>query len=66
MARMGISLPNAYVRGKRKTMIRKRSLTNATRKTINILKNLMVKLILIKNGTQVMRVSNQKVTTWKS
>jgi hypothetical protein len=31
-ARMDISLPNAYMRGKKKTMIREISLTNATKK----------------------------------
>jgi hypothetical protein len=35
---MGISLPNAHMRGRKKTMTRERSLTKATRKTRNILR----------------------------
>jgi hypothetical protein len=63
---MGISLPNALIRGNKKIMIRKRSLTKATRKTRNLQrKNLTVKLMSVKNGTQVMRVPNQKVMTWQ-
>jgi hypothetical protein len=47
-------------------MIIERSLTKATRNTRNILRrSLMVKFMLVKNGTQVMRVSNQKVMTWQ-
>jgi hypothetical protein len=62
----GISLSNAHMRGKKKTMIRKRSWTKATRKTRNMLRrNLMVKLMSVKNRTQVMRVLNQKVVTWQ-
>jgi hypothetical protein len=59
---MGISMPNDHMRGKRKTMRRKRSLTKATRK-IRILqrRSPMVKLMLVKNGTQVMRVLSWKV-----
>jgi hypothetical protein len=60
--RIGISLPNAHMRGKKKTMTRERSLTKATRKKRNILRRShMVKLMLDKNGTQVMRVPSQKV-----
>jgi hypothetical protein len=60
--RMDTSLPNAHMRGRKKTMIRERSLTNATRKIRNtIRRSLMVKLVLVKNGTQVMRVLSQKV-----
>jgi hypothetical protein len=59
--KMGISLPNAHMRGRKKTMTRERSLTNAIKKTRNILKRgLMVKLMLAKNETQVMRVPNRK------
>jgi hypothetical protein len=59
VARIGISLRNEHMRGSKKTMTKKRSLTKATRKTRNILRrSLMIKLILAKNGTQVMRVSN--------
>jgi hypothetical protein len=61
---MVISLPNAHMREKKKTTIRKRSLTESIRKIRNILRrNIMVKLILVKNRTQVMRVLNQKVMT---
>jgi hypothetical protein len=64
VARMGISLPNAHMRGRKKTMTRERSLTKATRKTRNILRrSLVVKLILTKNETQVMRVPNRKSMT---
>jgi hypothetical protein len=49
---MGISLPNAHVRGKKKATIRKRSLTKAIRKTKNSQRrSLMDKLMLVKNGT---------------
>jgi hypothetical protein len=45
---------------------RERSLTKATRKTRNILRrSLIVKLMLAKNVTQVMRVSSQKVMKWQ-
>jgi hypothetical protein len=61
-----ISLPNAHMRERKKTMTRERSLTKATRKTRNILRrSLMVKLILAKNETQVMRVPSQKVMKWQ-
>jgi hypothetical protein len=53
VARMDISLPNAHIRGKRKTMRRKRSLTKAILKIINSQRRShIVKLILIKNRTQ--------------
>jgi hypothetical protein len=43
---------------------KKKSLTKATRKTRNMLRrNIMIKLISVKNRTQVMRVHNQKVMT---
>jgi hypothetical protein len=43
---------------------KKKSLTKATRKTRNIpRRNLMVKLMSVKNETQVMRVPNWKVMT---
>jgi hypothetical protein len=62
MARMIIPLPNAHMRRKKKTTIRKTSLTKATRKIKNSQRrSLMDKLMLIKNGTQVMRVLSQKV-----
>jgi hypothetical protein len=65
-ARMCILLPNAHMRGRKKTMTRERSLTKATRKTRNILRiSLMLKLMLAKNRTQVMRVPNQKAMTWQ-
>jgi hypothetical protein len=47
-------------------MIRKRSLTKATGKTRNIIRrNLMVKLMSVKSGSQMMSVPNQKVVTWQ-
>jgi hypothetical protein len=54
------------MRGRKKTMIRERSLTKATRKIRNILRRSpMVKLMLDKNETQVMRVSSRKVIKWQ-
>jgi hypothetical protein len=48
-------------------MTRETSLTKATRKTRNILRrSIMVKLMLAKNGTQLMRVPNQNAMTWQS
>jgi hypothetical protein len=62
----GTSLPNAHMRGRKKTMIRERSLIKATRKTRNILRrSLMVKLLLVKNRTQVMIVPSRKVMKWQ-
>jgi hypothetical protein len=50
------------MRGRKKTMTRERRLTKARRKTRNILRrSLMVKLMLARNGTQVMRVLSKKV-----
>jgi hypothetical protein len=64
VVRMDISLLNDHMRGKMKTMIRRR--TRATRKTRNLQRrSLMGKLMLVKNGTQVMRVLSQKVVTWQ-
>jgi hypothetical protein len=55
------------MRERKKTMKRERSLTNATRKTRNILKrSLIVNLMLTNNETQVMRVPNRKAMTWQS
>jgi hypothetical protein len=55
---------NAYMRGRKKTMTRERSLTEAIRKTRNILRrNIMVKFMLPKSETQVMRIPNQKAMT---
>jgi hypothetical protein len=66
MVRMGTPLPNAHMRGRKKTMTRERSLIKAIRKIRNTLrKSLMVKLMLAKNGTQVMRVPSQKVMRWQ-
>jgi hypothetical protein len=66
MVRMGTSLPNTHMRERKKTMIRERSLTKATRKIRNTLRrSLMVKPMLTKNGTQVMRVSKRKVMRWQ-
>jgi hypothetical protein len=59
--RMATSLPNAYIRGRKKKMTSERSLTKSTRKIRNTLGSLMVKPMLAKNGTQVMRVANRKV-----
>jgi hypothetical protein len=64
--RIDISLPNAHMRGRKKTMTRERSLTKTTRKIRNIVRrSLMVKLMLAKNETQVMRVLNRKAMTWQ-
>jgi hypothetical protein len=66
MAKMGISLSNVFMRGNMKTMTRKRRRTRATRKTRNLQRrSLMDKLMLVKNGTQVIRVPSQKVMTWQ-
>jgi hypothetical protein len=55
--RMCTSLPNAHMRGRKKIITRERSSTNATRKIRNTLRrSIMVKLMLTKNETQVMRV----------
>jgi hypothetical protein len=55
-----------YERKKGKTMRRERSLTKATRKTRNSQRRSpMVKLMLVKNGIQVMRVLSQKVMMWQ-
>jgi hypothetical protein len=64
--RIDTSLPNVHMRGRKKTMTRERSLTNAIRKIRNTLRrSLMVKLMLVKDGTQVMRVPSQKVIKWQ-
>jgi hypothetical protein len=60
---MSTSLPNAYMRGRKKTIIGEISLTKAIRNMLR--KNLMVKLILVKNETQVMRVPSRKVMKWQ-
>jgi hypothetical protein len=66
VARIDISLPNTHMRGRKKIIARERSLINATRKTRNILRRrLMVKLMLVNNGTQVMRIPNRKAMTWQ-
>jgi hypothetical protein len=66
VVRMGTSLPNAHMRGRKKTMTRERNLTKATRKIRNKLRiSLMVKPMLAKNGIQVMRVLSQKVMRWQ-
>jgi hypothetical protein len=65
--RIDTSLPNVHMRGRKKTMTRERSLTKATRKIRNTLRRrLMVKLMLTKNETQVMRVLSEKVMKWQS
>jgi hypothetical protein len=62
--RMSILLYNVYMRGTNKTMTREKSLTKTTRKTRNILRiNIMVKFMLPKSETQVMRILNQKAMT---
>jgi hypothetical protein len=64
--RMSTSLPNAHMRERKKTMIRERSLTKATRKIRNTLRrNLMVKPMLTKNETQMIRVLNRKLMRWQ-
>jgi hypothetical protein len=66
MIRIGTSLPNVHMRGMKKTMIRERSLTKAIRKIRNTLRiSFMVKPMLAKNETQVMRVSSRKVMRWQ-
>jgi hypothetical protein len=60
--KMDTSLSNAHMRGRKKTMTRERTLIKALRKTRNILRrNLIVKLILAKNRTQVMIVPSRRV-----
>jgi hypothetical protein len=50
------------MRGSKKTMTRERSLTKATKKIRNTLRrSLMVKPMLVKNETQMIRVLSQKV-----
>jgi hypothetical protein len=61
--RMSTSLPNAYMRERKKAIIGEISLTKAIRNMLR--KNLMVKLILVKNETQVMRVLSRKVMKWQ-
>jgi hypothetical protein len=64
--RMDTSLPNVHMRGRNKTMTRERSLTKGIRKIRNTLRrSLMVKPMLVKNGTQVMRVLRWKVMRWQ-
>jgi hypothetical protein len=65
VAKVGISLPNVLMRGKKKTTTRRRNLTRATRKIRNSCRrNLTNKLISVKNGTQEMIVSGRKAMTW--
>jgi hypothetical protein len=61
---MDISLLNVHIKEKMRTMRRKRRKTRATRRTRKSLRrSLMDKLMSVKNETQVMRVSSQKVMT---
>jgi hypothetical protein len=54
------------MRGRKKTMTREISLTKAIRKIRNTLRrSLVVKLMLTKNETQVMRVLSGKVMRWQ-
>jgi hypothetical protein len=63
---MVISLPNTYMREKKKTSIKKKKFDKGYKKDKNMLRRkLMVKLMSVKNGTQVMRVLNWKVMTWQ-
>jgi hypothetical protein len=60
--RIGTLLPNAHVRGRKKTMTREKGLTKVTRKIRKTLRrSLMFKSIMAKNGTQVMRVPSRNV-----
>jgi hypothetical protein len=60
--KMSILLLNAHIKEMKKIMKRERRLTKATRKIKNILRrSTMLKLMLDKNETQVMRVPSQKV-----
>jgi hypothetical protein len=64
--RIGTSLPNAHMRRRKKTITRERSLIKSTRKIRNTLRrSLMVKLMLAKNRTKVMRVPSWKVMRWQ-
>jgi hypothetical protein len=55
------------MRGRKKTMTRERSLTKDKRKIRNTLRrSLMVKPMLTKNVTQVMRVPSRKEIRWQS
>jgi hypothetical protein len=64
--RIGTSLPNAHMRRRKKTITRERSLIKSTRKIRNTLrKSFMVKPMLAKNGTQVIRVLSWKVMRWQ-
>jgi hypothetical protein len=66
MARVDISLPSAHMKGKNRTMIRKRSLTRVTRKKRNSQRrNLTDKFKSVKNGTQLMRVLSRIVMIWQ-
>jgi DUF917 family protein len=65
VARVGISLPNVHMRGKKKTITRKRNFTKAIRKTRNSQRSPTNKLMSVKNGTQAMRVPSQKLMTWQ-
>jgi hypothetical protein len=66
LIRMDILLPNVHMRGRKKIMTRERSLTKATRKIRNTLRRrLMVKPMLAKNETQVIRIPNRKVMRWQ-
>jgi hypothetical protein len=60
------SLPNAHMRGRKNTMRRERSLTKTTKKIRNTLRrSIMVKPMLAKNKTQMMRVLSRKVMKWQ-
>jgi hypothetical protein len=64
MVRMDISLPNAHMRGRKKTMTREISLIKFTRKIRNILRrSLMIKLILAKNGDESSESESDEVAT---
>jgi hypothetical protein len=64
MAKIDISLPNAHMRERKKTITKEKSLTKGIRKIKNILRrSVMVKLMLAKNRTQVMGILNRKVMT---
>jgi hypothetical protein len=64
--RMDTLLSNIHMRGRKKTMIREKNLTKATRKVRNTLRrSLMVKSMMAKNRTQVIRVLSWKVMRWQ-
>jgi hypothetical protein len=63
MVKVDISLCNVHMREKLKIMTRTRKKIRDTRKTRNSQRSPMGKLMSVKSGTQVMRVSSWRVMT---